>query len=231
MSYVRITSAGIAVGARDAWRCDRRRRRCPRRAGRARAAPPRRPSASTAAVPEPAKSTAAQVGPAPASVTSSSRQRRIISKHSGSRWQRSGITSARRTVGVVLAGPGLSRSTRARPSRLSLGRARACPKTVPQMLRRVRDAGRLRLLGGHLGEDEVRAVAAERPPHRLGDVVGVSQSRHRPVAGGGGQPVEADLARRSSADCRWTHRPRCRTRRARIAGARGRRRGGGCRGS
>src|SRR5713101_6572995 len=66
-------------------------------------------TASTAAVPEPAKSTAVKSDPAPASATRRSRQRRTISKHSGSRWQRSSMTSAWRTVAVVLAGPGLSK--------------------------------------------------------------------------------------------------------------------------
>src|SRR5438105_5393161 len=66
-------------------------------------------AASTAAVPEPANSTAVKSVPAPASATSRSRQRRIISKHSGSRWQRSSITSACLTVWVVFAGPGFRR--------------------------------------------------------------------------------------------------------------------------
>ena len=65
--------------------------------------------ASTAAVPEPVKSTVVQSVPQPASRVTSARQRRIMSKYSGSRWQRSGITSAARTVAVVLAGPGFRR--------------------------------------------------------------------------------------------------------------------------
>src|SRR5262249_56307099 len=66
-------------------------------------------AASTAAVPEPVNSTAANSSPPSASRTSRSRQSRITSKNSGSRWQRSGVTSASRTSRLVLAGPGLSR--------------------------------------------------------------------------------------------------------------------------
>jgi hypothetical protein len=66
-------------------------------------------TASTAAVPEPVKSTAAKSGAQPATRTSLSRQSRITSKNSGSRWQRSGVSSARRTLAVVLAGPGFRR--------------------------------------------------------------------------------------------------------------------------
>ena len=65
--------------------------------------------ASTAAVPEPVKTTVDRSAPPPARSVIWSRTSRITAKNSGSRWQRSGVTSAWRTVGVVQAGPGLSR--------------------------------------------------------------------------------------------------------------------------
>ena len=49
-------------------------------------------------------------GATPSSRGSRSRHSRMTSKNSGSRWQRSGVSSAWRTRGLVLAGPGLSRT-------------------------------------------------------------------------------------------------------------------------
>ena len=86
-------------------------------------------AASTAAVPEPAKSTAVKSEPAPASATSRSRQRRIISKHSGSRWQRSSMTSACLTLAVVFAGPGIEQDPHVPGSEYTMtdrDRRRAC---------------------------------------------------------------------------------------------------------
>ena len=67
-------------------------------------------AASTAAVPDPEKMTVLNSSPPPARSVISSRTSRITWKNSGSRWHKSGVTSASRTVRVVLAGPGLSRT-------------------------------------------------------------------------------------------------------------------------
>ena len=187
--------------------------------------------ASTAAVPEPAKRTAAQSWPAPASsdqpLAAAPHHLEALGLAVAEIRHHQRPTHGRRGVGRAgVEQDPLALAHRGRPSG-----APAPARKRSRMVRRVRDARHLRLLGGHLGEDEVGAVAAERPPHRLGDLVGVGQSRHRPVAGGGGQPVEADLARDRALIAGGAIHLVVEHDVHEVAGARGRRRGRGCPGS
>src|SRR5215831_691478 len=67
-------------------------------------------------------------------------------------------------------------------------------ESIAELMRREGDAAHGGFLRGDLGEDEVRALAAERAPHRLRDGLRLRDRGHRPVAGRLGEAVQPHLA-------------------------------------
>src|SRR5215510_2845503 len=66
-------------------------------------------------------------------------------------------------------------------------------ESIAELMRREGDAAHGGFLRGDLGEDEVRALAAERAPHRLRDGLRLRDCGHRPVAGRLGEAVQPYL--------------------------------------
>src|SRR5215510_11624665 len=67
-------------------------------------------------------------------------------------------------------------------------------ESIAELMRRKGDAAHGGFLRGDLGEDEVRALAAERAPHRLRDGLRLRDCGHRAITGRLGETVQPHLA-------------------------------------
>src|SRR5213592_1900687 len=99
------------------------------------------------------------------------------------------------SIRKAISGRVISRLSTVVGRSLGLSILQTCAESIANLRRAIRDAWDIRLLGGRLHEDEMRAVGGEGGAHRGLHIGGRRHRAYRRIAGGGGHAIQADAAR------------------------------------